>query len=317
MIRMLSTIPAQHRLPIELLSNAGLLRAGPWRYNRRSGFLSHAHALPIPHAFKRFIAPGRRGIPGLLVGKRSEAIEDVSADWLLLRNRAVLAIDSKSRSVIRIDSAPYVSTDYELHRSRFSSHVPSVAFGVLPGRIGIVESVIEGQEFQATEPEGRAEALDQLVTSLESLIAQEGILEAGQVLEPICSTSPIGAVREQSDAIMETLGHLPLVPTHADISIGNIMLVNDRPVLIDFGNIRLGLPTEDVISLAGLMSGDVVANRMLCLERVGSVTNLSFSVSEKFVRLAVLAGKALTLWAKPVLPQNVNKKYAKWGGKYS
>lgn len=309
---MRSRIPAKHRLPVELLLNAGLLRAGPWRYHKHRGFLSHVDALPVPHPFKELVAPSRRGMPGLLVSKRLEVISDLSADWLLLRNRAVLAIDSKSRKVIRIDSNHYVSTDYEMQRSRFSLHVPSVAFGVIPGRIGIVESVIEGRILQASEPECRVEALNQLMTSLESLIAQEGIQEAGRTLESVCSTSPIRAVREQSDAIVDALGHLPLVPTHADISLENIVLENDRPVLLDFGNMRLGLPTEDVISLAGLMGGDVVAMRMHCLERVATATKVSFGVSEKFVRLAVLAGNALTLWAKPILPQLVQKKYAKW-----
>lgn len=318
---MRSRVPSKHRLPIKLLVDAGLLRAGLWRYHKRRGFLSHADALPVPLSFMELIAPGqapsRRGLPGLLVSKRSEAIEDLSADWLLLRNRAVLAVDSQSRKVIRIDSAPYVSTDYEMHRSRFSLHVPSAAFGVLPGRIGIVESVIEGQTFRAIEPECRVEALDQLMTSLENLIAQEGIPEAGRILELVCSTSPIRAVREQSDAIVDAMGHLPLVPAHADISKENIVLANDMPVLVDFGNMRLGLPTEDAISLAGLMGGDVVANRMHCLERVATATNVPFNVGKEFGRLAVLAGKALTLWAKPILPHHLQKKYAKWDREHS
>lgn len=311
-----SKLPKQVSSSVALVHRAGLLRSGVWQFIRQEGdtkVLRHQHAGPPPDALADLIPNFRKGRLVLFPRTRTTLVDGFSADWMLLRSRAVLAIDSTSRHVARVNSAPYVSLDYELYRARFSLHVPSVPFSVIPGRIGIIEKFVDGPKLASLEEEDRTRVSLSLLDSLTKVVMHEQAQEAGQLLTRVCPTSPLSAARILGKDIIRTFGDWPLVPTHADLGGGNILVSSEGPAVIDFGNLRPGLPVEDTFRFHHVLENDGQYSREDLLEVCAKAASIKPCFGDNFFRLLSITTAALSLAAMGgISPDRIKKTYAKW-----
>ena len=313
-----SKFPKQVSSSVALVHRAGLLRPGVWQFIRQEGdtiVLRHQHAGPPPDALADLIPNSRKGKLVLFPRTRMPPtlVDGFSADWMLLRSRTVLAVDSTSRNVARVNSAPYVSLDYELYRERFSLHVPSVPFSVIPGRIGIIEEFVDGTKPALLEEEDRTRVSLSLLNSLTQVVIHEQAQEAGQLLTRVCPTSPLSAARTLGKDIIRTFGDWPLVPTHADLGGDNILVSSEGPTVIDFGNLRPGLPVEDTLRLYHVLGNDGLYSREDLLEVCAKAASVKPCFGDNFFRLLSVATAALSLAAMGgISPDRIKKTYAKW-----
>ena len=309
-------VSARKNLPLlAVLNSAGLLRPGAWRFSKDRRFVRHRNAGILPQSFRSVALHGQEGRRVRFSRPQNASILDssFSADWLIIRQRTVLAVDSASCQVARINAAPYVSLDYEYQRARYSRWVPSAPFRVLPARIGIIEEIIDGQELSSVNAEERGKILAQFLESLDQVVRHEQAQDAGKLLELVCLASPLKAVRDRSQEIIQAFGHWPLVPTHCDLGEGHILVSSEGPFVIDFGNLRLGLPVEDTLAVHRMLGDDSPHLLEVRLKACAEAANVKFFWGRNFGGLLNLTSAALTLAAKGgIHPGRVKKTYAKW-----
>jgi hypothetical protein len=151
-------------------------------------------------------------------------------------SEALLGFDFDRRLVIRMALAGF-TPEYEQSRGAFSARVPSVTYEVLPGRLAIVEPLLEGPLFCSVPVETQVAVTLELLELLAELAAHAHLCDSRQLLaEAIQRTQSDDPVRKCADSIIGWLGRAPCVPTHGDLHPANIIFSTEGPICIDFGS---------------------------------------------------------------------------------
>lgn len=150
-------------------------------------------------------------------------------------SRKDLFFDLESRRVLRISPEGFTD-EYERLRRRFSAHVPSVAFEVLPGRHGIVEPFVEGRPLSQVDVDVMVRSVAHLLGGLSELAVEFGDGDSAEhVAVTIDASDPTLGAHRVRGAIVEWLGAAPQVPAHGDLHAANVLVTAEGPVCIDFG----------------------------------------------------------------------------------
>ena len=161
-----------------------------------------------------------------------------------------LLFDLGSRNVLRISPDGF-STEYERLRRAFSTHVPSVGFEVLPGRDCIVEPFVEGRSLPSVDEDVLLPSVAGLLERLPEVSREFGEGDSMERLITAVDTSDpaLGAHEARSD-IVAWLGTAPQSPAHADLVGVNVVVTDQGPLCIDFGDTSLQPAWFDGLQLA-------------------------------------------------------------------
>ena len=161
-----------------------------------------------------------------------------------------LYFDLESRTVLRVSRQGFTE-EYELLRRRFSAHVPSVAFEVLPGRDGIVEPFVEGRPLSQVDVDVMVRSVARLLDGLSEVAREFGESDSAEhVTAAIDGSDPTLGARRVRGGVIEWLGAAPKVPAHGDLSAPNVIVTAQGPVCIDFGATSIQPAWFDGLQLA-------------------------------------------------------------------
>ncbi len=295
---------------------ASLLRPGRFRYLGRGGeggIFSHTDAQPLPPVFgpsPSLRNTAHRLLPPLHKVDVTDWHAEFQGDWLINRNRSSIIVDAGAKLCARVPDAPYFTLDYELSRRAFEKHVNSVAFSVLPGRYAIIEAVADGRPLMHERDDDKLQVLSFFDAQLMELASADGGINASDVLQAVCEQSKIELARQRKSEIMHAFEHLPIVPVHNGLKLDHIILTDDAPVLIDFGNLRPGLGFEDLLSSVRIRTA--LQHTSFPRAAAAMLSSLGMESSRSHLELALITSRALTLHLKPTKLNGVAKLPKLW-----
>jgi hypothetical protein len=209
-----------------------------------------------------------RGLPSLLqassdssrvlvrfepLGRWGEAAAGNSMASTIVTQRnsgKVLLFDVNSKVVLRVVDDKF-SDCYVNLRDRFSAHVPSVPYRVVPERTAIVEELIEGSVFGSASTGEKVAAAKKILISLSELAVHEPEgTSRDSLAATIDRTKGLAEAKRRKEEILAWLGPAPMVPSHGDLCEGNVVLRADGPTCIDFGMIGLRPSWYDGVEIA-------------------------------------------------------------------
>lgn len=169
---------------------------------------------------------------------------------LLRHSGKYLFFDLEGRTVLRVTRDGFTE-EYELLRRRFSAHVPSVAFEVLPGRDGIVEPFVEGRLMSQVDVDVMVRSVARLLEGLSEVAFEFGESDSAEhVTAAIDGSAPTLGAHRVRGGIIEWLGAAPKVPAHGDLHVSNVIVTAEGPVCIDFDGTSIQPAWFDGLRLA-------------------------------------------------------------------
>jgi len=234
------------------------LAAGSWRIIRFSqvdgpsseGQVAVVHESLEPSAAASFIEPKFLGSGAVTRDEpitfiTSQSHGTISAQIALPRRSGTwILLDLQSQQVLRWRTSGFDDKYVELRR-RFADHVPSADFRPLLEASAIVES-FAGERMLIRENElVIKESVERIHSGLTSLSLSHEAVSAsdrsGQdwLLGVIRSGVDDLRVSAHRADLMSWLGPAPLIPSHGDLGLNNIMIRNGAPSCIDFDRITL------------------------------------------------------------------------------
>lgn len=208
----------------------------------KQGFLVREGSVSVPDALRACgFDPANHDVwPGGWSGSVDVAASGPRNDFrpavvLPRHSGKVLCFDLESRTVLRVSRDGFTE-EYELMRRRFSAHVQSVAFEVLPGRDGIVEPFVEGRPLRQVEVDVMMRSVARLLDGLSEVAREFGESDSAEhVTAAIDASDPTFGAHRVRRGIVEWLGAAPKVPAHGDLCGNNVFVTAEGPVCIDFG----------------------------------------------------------------------------------